>query len=218
MARGVITTAGLEFEREAYAQGWRLIAGVDEAGRGAWAGPVAAAAVILPVEREDLSTMLAGVTDSKALSAERRDELAVRIEEIALSWAVGRATNVEIDEKGIIVATQLAMERALRKLEIAPDYVLIDAMSLAETVIPADRQRRIIKGDQRSLSIAAASILAKVYRDRFMLALDEQYPEYGFAWHKGYGTRQHREELTAHGPCVAHRHSFRPVMSWKQLL
>ncbi|GAB4572986.1 MAG: ribonuclease HII [Anaerolineae bacterium] len=217
MARTVIT-AGLEYEQELLAQGFKLIAGLDEAGRGAWAGPVAAAAVILPLDRPDLAEILAGVTDSKRLSPERRDELAPLIKEVALDWAVGRCTSKEIDELGIVAATKKAMARALRKLDLDPEHVLIDAINLDTDILPLEQQTRIIKGDQKSLSIAAASILAKVTRDRFMVALDEQYPEYGFANHKGYGTKEHRAGLTTHGPCTAHRHTFKPVMTWKQLL
>ena len=217
MAKAVIT-AGLEHELELFEQGITLIAGLDEAGRGAWAGPVAAAAVILPLDRPDLADLLAGVTDSKQVTPERREELAPLIKEVAISWGVGRCTSKEIDEIGIIAATKKAMERALRKLDIDPAHLLIDALLLDEKVMPLEQQTKIIKGDQRSLSIAAASILAKVTRDRFMVALDEQYPEYGFAAHKGYGTSQHREGLGTYGPCTAHRHSFKPVMTWKRLL
>ncbi len=211
-------TAGLEYEKALLAQGYHLIAGLDEAGRGAWAGPVAAAAVILPLDREDLSDVLAGVTDSKLLSVEQRLELAPIIEATALAWAVGRVSSDEIDEKGILAATEIAMERALRKLDITPEYLLIDGLTLSAEIMAPDRQQKVIRGDQLSLSVAAASILAKVHRDAFMFALDEQFPEYGFAGHKGYGTRKHRDELTLHGPCVAHRQTFKPVMSWKQLL
>ena len=137
---------------------------------------------------------------------------------VALGWAVGRATNDEIDDRGIVTATKLAMERALRKLDLDPDYLLIDALTLPPEVMPPDRQRRLIRGDQRALSIAAASILAKVARDDYMVGLDELYPEYGFVRHKGYGTREHQTNLAAHGPCRAHRHSFKPIMRWRKLL
>lgn len=217
MAKAIIT-AGLEFELELVEQGITLAAGLDEAGRGAWAGPVAAAAVILPLDRPDLLDVLAGVTDSKQVTPERREELAPIIKEVAVSWAVGRCTSKEIDDLGIVPATKRAMERALRKLDIDPTHLLIDALNLDEKVMPLEQQTRIIKGDQRSLSIAAASILAKVTRDRFMVALDEQYPEYGFLNHKGYGTKQHRAALGEFGPCVAHRHSFKPIMTWRTLL
>jgi len=211
-------TASLEFEHELFGQGYRLIAGLDEAGRGAWAGPVAAAAVILPLDREDLAEVLEGVNDSKKLTPERREELAPIIKRVALGWAVGRVTNQEIDEKGIVDATRLAMERALCKLDQTPDFLLIDALTLSEEVMPLDKQKRIIKGDQLSLSIAAASILAKVTRDEFMVGLDEQYPEYSFAENKGYGTATHRAGLERRGPCTAHRHSFKPIMTWQRLL
>jgi ribonuclease HII len=217
MAQAIIT-ASLEHEMALYESGYRHIAGLDEAGRGAWAGPVAAAAVILPLDRADLAEALAGVTDSKRLTPDRRKELVPIIKAVAIDWGVGRATSREIDEQGIITATKLAMERALRKLDKDADYLLIDALNLPETVAPLDQQQKIIKGDQRSLSIAAASILAKVNRDSFMEALDEQYPEYGFAGHKGYGTKGHRARLTSHGPCRAHRYTFKPIMTWQQLL
>jgi len=217
MAKAVIT-ASLEYEQKLFAQGYRLIAGLDEAGRGAWAGPVAAAAVILPLDHDDLAQALAGVTDSKKLTPQQREALAPLIQSVAVGWGVGRATPQEIDEKGIVMATKLAMERAIRKLTQTPDYLLIDALELDERVMAADRQLKIIKGDERSLSIAAASILAKVHRDTYMVALDEQYPEYGFAGHKGYGTRQHRKTLTSHGPCRVHRQSFKPVLKWKRLI
>lgn len=218
MATKTPTTASLEFETEALAAGYTLIAGLDEAGRGAWAGPVAAAAVVLPLERPDLLDVLAGVTDSKRLTPEKRAALAPVIMDVALGWAVGRTTNDEIDAWGIVPATLIAMERALRKLDFAPDYLLIDALTLPPEVMPLTRQRELIKGDQRALSIAAASILAKVTRDAYMVGLDELYPEYGFAQHKGYGTARHSETLAAHGPCRAHRHTFKPVMRWRKLL
>ncbi len=217
MAKHEVVTASLEYERHLYANGYRLIAGLDEAGRGAWAGPVAAAAVILPLERDDLQKALAGVTDSKQLKAEQRAELAPLIKEVAVAWSVGRVTSEEIDKKGIVDATKLAMQRALNKLLVNPDYLLIDALALPDMVMPADKQTHLIKGDEKSLSIAAASILAKVTRDQHMIGLDEMFPEYGFAQHKGYGTRMHRSNLGRHGPCRAHRHSFKPIMAWQQL-
>lgn len=218
MAKRTVTTASLELEMELHAQGYTLIAGLDEAGRGAWAGPVAAGAVILPLDREDLAEVLEGVNDSKLLTPERRAELAPIIKEVATCWAVGRVTNAEVDEFGIVTATKFAMERALRKLAQDPDYLLIDALTLSEDVMPLDHQMRLIKGDQRSLSIAAASILAKVTRDEYMVGLDEQFPEYDFAGNKGYGTKSHRAGLERSGPCRAHRHSFKPIMTWQRLL
>lgn len=218
MAKREVITASLEYEKELYARGFRLIAGLDEAGRGAWAGPVAAAAVILPLDREDLSEVLAGVIDSKQLDAQQRQSLAATIKSVALDWAVGRTASFEVDKEGIVVATQLAMERALRKLTLVPDYLLTDYVGVLDTAMPEDRQMRLIKGDEKSLSIAAASILAKVERDAFMLGLDEQYPEYGFARHKGYGTQEHKLNLSAHGPCSAHRGSFKPIINWRTLL
>lgn len=217
MAKGG-STPTLEFEQAAVAEGYTHIAGLDEAGRGAWAGPVAAAAVILPLDQDDLLTVLAGVNDSKKLTPERRAALAPVIKAVALDWAVGRVTSDEIDEMGIVPATKLAMKRTLTKLDIDPDYLLIDALLLDAKIMPLDKQQKVVKGDQKSLSIAAASILAKVTRDEFMVAQDEQYPEYGFAGHKGYGTKQHRRTLTSHGPCIIHRQTFKPVLTWKRLL
>lgn len=218
MVKRTITTASLELELSLVEQGYHLIAGLDEAGRGAWAGPVAAAAVILPLDREDLAEALEGVNDSKLLTPEKRAELAPVIKKVATAWAVGRVTNAEVDEFGIVTATKYAMERALRKLDVDPDYLLIDALTLSEDVMALDRQMRLIKGDQRSLSIAAASILAKVTRDEYMVGLDEQFPEYDFAGNKGYGTKSHRAGLERSGPCRAHRHSFKPIMTWQRLL
>jgi ribonuclease HII len=174
--------------------------------------------VILPVDRPDLADVLAGVNDSKKLTPERRAALAPLIKDVAISWGVGRATNAEIDELGIILATQTAMERALRKLIVPPDFLLIDALNLSQTVMDPAYQMNIIRGDQHSLSIAAASILAKVTRDEFMIALDDQYPEYGFAGNKGYGTALHKAGLARCGPCRAHRFSFKPVMNCRPLL
>lgn len=201
----MIATAPLCHEHNLHTQGFCRVAGLDEAGRGAWAGPVMAGAVILPPDRPDLDCALAGVNDSKLLTPRRRESLACCIQEIALAWAVGSAASAEIDALGIVPATRLAMKRALAELAVRADYLLIDALRLPDVDLP---QLALIKGDRRSLSIAAASILAKVTRDAHMTALHAQYPAYGFARHKGYGTPQHQAALAAHGPCPEHRRSF----------
>jgi len=197
----------LRFEECLWQQGLLRVAGLDEAGRGAWAGPVVAGAVILPVEEAILQT-LKGVRDSKELTPERRSELAPVIHEAALAWAVGECSAEEIDTIGILPATRLAMQRALRQLQIEAQHLLIDALFLPDEDSP---QTALIKGDQRSLSIAAASILAKTHRDAWMIACEQEYPQYGFARHKGYGTKLHQECLKQNGPCAIHRRSYAPV-------
>jgi ribonuclease HII len=198
----------LEFERVFIAQGFTLIAGLDEAGRGALAGPVAAGAVILPLDREDLEGALDGVRDSKHCTAAQRDKLYGRIQETALAAGVGLASQYEIDVMGIGPATRLAMSRALALLRQRPQALLIDWVRLRDVNLP---QQSLVKGDQRSLSIAAASILAKVTRDRIMIDLDSGYPGYGFARHKGYATPDHQAAISALGPCELHRRSFDPI-------
>lgn len=192
-----------EFEQEARRCGYRRIAGVDEAGRGPLAGPVVAAAVILPVR-----CRLIGVDDSKQLSASERDRLYAAIMDRAVGVGVGSSTAEEIDRINILEATKLAMRRALGELSPAPDYVLIDAVSLTGVLMPV---RPIIKGDALSLSIAAASIVAKVTRDRLMAQFHETYPQYNFLSHKGYGTEEHLARLTEYGPSPIHRRTFAPV-------
>jgi ribonuclease HII len=199
---------GLEHERALAEQGYRLIAGVDEAGRGAWAGPVYAAAALLPVERPDLLCALEGVKDSKQLSPRRREALLDVVSQVALSVGVGNASAGEIDELGIAAATRLAMARALEKLSPSPQALIIDYVSLPDIALP---QRALPKADQRCLSVAAASIAAKVSRDRWMVELDAQYPGYGFAQHKGYGTVIHRCALAELGPSPIHRMSWAPL-------
>lgn len=197
----------LEFESALWQQNLRLTAGLDEAGRGAWAGPVAAAAVILP-DDPVIAEKLTGVRDSKELTPIERERLAERIQKAAFSFATDLASAEEIDAVGILPATRLAMTRALAGLAKAPDYLLIDALFLPDLAIP---QTSLIKGDQRSLSIAAASILAKTARDALMREFDREYPLYGFSRHKGYGTRVHREAIDRVGPCAIHRMSFSPL-------
>jgi ribonuclease HII len=188
--------------------GYRAIAGVDEVGRGCWAGPVVAAAVILPPELLRDPAPLAGVDDSKTLTASQREQLAVRITTLAEAWAVGSVPAHVIDSHGILAATRLAMEVALLRLPRLPDALLIDAVRLDGWRC---EQLALIKGDERCMSIAAASIVAKVARDRTMAAIGRYLPHYGFAAHKGYGTAEHHRALLVLGPCAQHRRSFRPV-------
>jgi ribonuclease HII len=201
----------LEFERALWAQELRYVAGLDEAGRGAWAGPVVAGAVILPT-REDVCDSLKGVRDSKELTPERRADLAPRIRECVVAWGVGESSAAEIDEIGILPATRLAMARAISMLVKETDHLLIDALFLPDEDTP---QTALIKGDQRSLSIAAASILAKTHRDAWMVNCEDEFPQYGFARHKGYGTEFHQECLREFGPSAIHRKSYAPI---KELL
>ncbi len=208
---GAVVTAeypDLSAERRVWALGYCRIAGIDEAGRGPWAGPVVAAAVILPPDRDDLAIALAGVDDSKRLSPARREALIETIQEVAVAIGVGQSSAREIDTLGIVPATHLAMHRALVALPDPPDYLFIDYLSLPDVDWP---QEAFVKGDRRVLSIAAASIVAKVSRDRLMVELDAMYPGYGFARHKGYGTPAHREALQRLGPSPIHRKSWRPL-------
>lgn len=200
-------TPGLLFESRLWARGYPRVAGLDEAGRGAWAGPVAAGAVILPPTPE-ITTQLNRVRDSKQMTALQRAFWAEEIKARALAWGVGFATSEEVDQMGIVPATRLAMERAVAALGEAPQHLLIDALRLPELDLP---QTALVKGDARSLSIAAASVLAKTARDALMVQLDSQYPEYGFACNKGYGTPAHWSALQSAGPCPVHRFSFAPV-------
>jgi ribonuclease HII len=199
---------GLEQERELWAAGYHWLAGLDEVGRGAWAGPVVAAAVVLPAERKDVDSVLCEVRDSKALTPRQREALLPLIYKIAAGVGVGMASSRFIDRWGIVPATRLAMAMAVRNLRLAPDYLLIDALKLPDVQLP---QRALVQGDAHVLSIAAASIVAKVFRDRLMVALGSQYGNYGFAAHKGYGTPAHRAALQRLGPCPEHRMSFAPL-------
>ena len=201
----------LQFERQAWEQGVVRLAGVDEAGRGPLAGPVVAAAVVF--ERAFLEAeqhgLLRDVDDSKTLSESQRDALyALLTERCPLVMGVGLADVAEIDSLNILRATHLAMARALNALPALPERALVDGLPVSGLPCPS---QAIVDGDARSLIIAAASIIAKVTRDRLMRELDRQYPVYGFAQHKGYGTRAHMQALLQHGPCLAHRRSFRPV-------
>ena len=186
-------------------RGHVLIAGVDEVGRGALLGPVVAAAVILP--KSMLALARAGLTDSKQLTREDRERLDKQIRRCAVAISIAEIDAATIDRINIYQATRLAMHRAVEDLPIAPDHLLIDAMRLDHPC----PQTRLIYGDSLSLSIAAASVLAKVYRDDLLRRLDETYPQYGLASHKGYATPEHRKALRDHGPCALHRRSFAPV-------
>lgn len=193
-------TQMMKFENELYAQGLNYIAGIDEAGRGPLAGPVSAAAIILPKD-----CYINGINDSKKLSPKRRDKLYDEIIDKAIAYNVSIISNEVIDSINILNATKVAMKSALEALEVIPEFVLVDAVNIPDIQI---RQNGIIKGDALSVSIAAASILAKVTRDRIMLDYDKIYPQYGFALHKGYGTQEHIEAIREFGPCPIHRRSF----------
>lgn len=190
----------LEFEKEALAKGYKAVCGVDEAGRGPLAGPVCAAAVILPE-----GVIIDGVNDSKKLSEKKRESLFDVIREQALSYSIAYATVDEIEEINILNATMLAMHRAIDGLDIKADYAMIDGNKIPPLDIDAEC---IVKGDAKSMSIACASILAKVSRDRLLYKYAEEYPMYGFDKHKGYGTKVHREAILKYGPCPYHRKSF----------
>ena len=202
----------LSFEHQYWDKGITRLAGVDEAGRGPLAGPVVASAVILNqrfVESEQ-DQLLKGLTDSKQLTEVRRDHFyGILINSKDASIGIGMADVKEIDELNILRATHLAMARALQNIEPVPEYALVDGLAVKGLPCPS---HAIIKGDSKSLSIAAASIIAKVTRDRIMKEMDKQYPRYGFAGHKGYGSRKHMQALFEYGPCSEHRMSFRPVM------
>ena len=192
----------LEFETRLWKDGYTRIAGIDEAGRGAWAGPVSAGVVILPPDPK-LSQTLGPVRDSKQMTPLAREVWAPRIKESSTAWGVGFASAGEIDLLGIVRAVKLAATRALENLD--PDYLLTDYLLFPENILP---QTALIKGDRRSLSIAAASVLAKTARDSRMRELDTEYPGYDFARHKGYGTYQHRGAIEKSGLCFIHRKSF----------
>jgi ribonuclease HII len=191
-------------------QGYTLIAGVDEVGRGALFGPVVAAAVILPIKTATLARL--GLKDSKQLTQEQREHLDRKIRKVALTLAVAEVDAETIDRINIYQASRLAMLQAVQRLTVSPDHLLIDAMllDLAELSHPC-AQTRLYYGDALSLSIAAASVVAKVHRDALMRKLDLQHPQYGLASHKGYATAKHRKALREHGPCALHRRTFAPV-------
>jgi ribonuclease HII len=197
----------LQFETPLWEAGTLYIAGVDEAGRGSWAGPVSAGAVVLP-PHSDILERLAGVRDSKQMTPDARAYWADQIRTAAYAWGVGFASSDEIDDLGILPATRLAVHRALEALDSPVDYLLVDFLTLPEVRLP---QLPLVKGDARSLSIAAASVLAKTARDALLVQLDRDFPGYGFARHKGYGTAAHREALARLGPSRIHRRSYAPV-------
>ena len=194
-----------KYENRAYREGFRRIAGIDEVGRGPIAGPVVAAAVILP-----RNFFLPGVNDSKLVSPSRRQEMAAEIKQKAIAWTVVSVSSRQIDQKNILQCTREAMCICVEELIPRPDFLLIDAVSLPHLEI---EQYPIIKGDSLSISIACASILAKVERDAMMASYDQLFPGYGFKHHKGYATREHCMALESMGPCAIHRGSFEPVRS-----
>lgn len=198
-----------EYEHVLLAQGHSRIAGIDEAGRGCWAGPVVAAAVVLSQASLACPDLLAGVDDSKQLTAAERERGYVHVLVAADGVGVGIVPAYLIDAYGIVPATRLAMVTALLHLPCAPQALLIDALPLPDLSLP---QAALIKGDARCLSIASASLVAKVTRDRLMRTADLAYPAYGFGAHKGYGTAVHRLALASHGPCPLHRRTFAPLL------
>ena len=199
------STPSLLFENELW-PAYKNIAGLDEAGRGALAGPVCVGAVILPEDEPLLTQALSGARDSKQMTPRSRSKLALQVKTVARGWGIGFATADEIDMLGIVPATRLAACRAVEMLPIFPDYLLTDfRLELPELDVS---QSAIVRGDQKSLSIASASILAKTARDEWMIELDAQYPAYGFARHKGYGTLMHRRRIVCDGHSSVHRKTF----------
>ncbi|MDN6639541.1 MAG: ribonuclease HII [Tetragenococcus sp.] len=193
------------FERSCYEEGHQLVAGIDEVGRGPLAGPVVAAAVILPSDR-----MILGLNDSKQLSEKKRLELADKIQNQAIAIGIGEVPAEKIDQVNIYQASKIAMKEAVKNLVVKPDHLLVDAMSV-DLLIP---QEKIIKGDARSVSIAAASIIAKVYRDNLMKEYHKDYPYYGFDQNAGYGTKAHLTGLNEHGITAIHRKSYAPIKKY----
>lgn len=208
------TSVDLSFEYELLSQGHKYVAGIDEAGRGPLAGPVVAAAVVLPLDHDDLAGALAGVNDSKQLAAQQREALFDTIGRVALAVGVGTGSHTQIDTEGLRPATHAAMQRAVAALAVRPSHLLIDYEPLPQSGLPFTA---IKFGDTLSLSIAAASIVAKVLRDRLMCELHELYPDYGFDAHKGYATARHRAALREFGPCPVHRRRFKTVYELEQM-
>ncbi|CAN5314654.1 ribonuclease HII [soil metagenome] len=200
-----VTSIGLVFEHQALADGYRFVAGLDEVGRGCLAGPVVAGACILNPDKP----LPKGLNDSKKLSEKARDEIAAQLKADCIAYAVGHIEAEEIDRINILEATKQAMLLAIAALSQPTDFLLIDALQLKQSPLP---QKAIIKGDSISASIAAASILAKTYRDDLMKAYDIEFPQYGFAGHKGYGAASHFAAIRENGPCRLHRLSFRGVL------
>lgn len=197
-------------ENELWSAGYRNICGIDEAGRGCWAGPLVAAAVIFDKNIKERDQEFAKINDSKKLSPNKREKLVDFIINRAKHWAVGWVTSKELDKIGLTRANVLAMERAVSNLGNNPDYCIIDGNIIKNSLIITSFSN-IIKGDSKSVSIAAASILAKVFRDKLMDSVDEEYPEYGFGKHKGYGTEKHRKSIKKLGILGIHRKSFAPI-------
>jgi len=202
----VINGCGLVFEELAWSEGFTFVAGTDEVGRGCLAGPVVAAACIL----DGSKPLPDGLNDSKQVLPEKREEIALELKANCIAYSIGSVDATEIDRINILQATKLAMQRAIDGLSPNADYLLIDALRLKGLSIP---QRSIIKGDSVSASIAAASILAKTFRDDLMRSFDVEYPQYGFSGHVGYATKIHMTALRAHGPCPLHRLTFRGVLA-----
>ncbi|MBN1219045.1 MAG: ribonuclease HII [Anaerolineae bacterium] len=200
----------LQKEIALLAQGYRFVAGLDEAGRGAWAGPVVAAAVILPLDQPDLLGTLAGLRDSKKLTPHQREQFFELVRATATTASVGVASPAMVDQINVVGATRYAMHQALAGLAITPDYLLIDYLKLPDLDLPQDA---FPKADNLSLTVAAASVMAKVIRDRLMIEFHRQYPGYDFDRHKGYGTPAHRTALAAQGPCPLHRLSYKPLQA-----
>lgn len=210
-------TAGLTYEYWYFERGYPYIVGIDEAGRGAWAGPVSAGAVCLPLDNPDLLEHLKGVRDSKEMTPRQRTRQVEQIKSIAIAWGVGSASSLEIDQMGIVPATKQAMQRAVDAMihdfpGFAPDCLFLDSMTWEEAAVPC-RQVNIRGGDKHSLSVAAASVLAKTWRDDHMRELEQQYPGYDFALHKGYGTPKHRAALQAKGASPVHRMYYKPLQA-----
>ncbi len=205
-----------QYEKASRRKGREVVAGIDEAGRGPLAGPVVAAVVVLPFfSRNDDFIVWAGLNDSKKLTAKKRDKFFDQILAAEnVSVGIGIIGEQEIDRLNILQATRQAMRKALANLEFKPDILLVDGMNIPEVKIA---QRKIIDGDRRSLSIAAASVMAKVTRDRIMCQYHERYPRYGFDRHKGYGTKEHMRKLREHGPCKIHRRSFQPIALMEEI-
>lgn len=207
-------TAALNYEHQQWALGYRRIAGVDEAGRGPWAGPVSAALVILPLDNPDLETILHGARDSKEMTARQRTFIADIIKTTATAWGIGFAEVAEIATIGLAPAIKLAYARALEAAPATPDFLLIDHMRWTESNMP---QLNLTRGDQLSLSIACASILAKTWRDDHMHTLHQQYPQYEFGKHKGYGTAVHRAAIERYGVLDGvHRDTFAPIIALRE--
>jgi len=214
LAKKPLTKPTFLEETKLWRANYHLVAGIDEAGRGALAGPVVAAAVIVPPESKYAGVWRL-VDDSKRLTAMQRTHLAREVQEHALAWGIGVVDAIQIDENGIGPATKQAMMDAIAALDVRADFLLIDWVRLPNCPI---EQKSYTKADQRIVSVAAASILAKVHRDNLLCELHTDFPCYGFAQHKGYGTAQHRAAIEQYGPCPSHRHSFAPIAKKATLL